>query len=240
MAIDFTATSCDGNEHHLYAELDAGKVVVLEFVMLVCAPCIVATKAIEKIIEPYESTNPGRVKLYSFGFLDSYTCDNMMAWKTSNSFTHEVFAKGEEMLSYYDQMGMPTTVVLGTAGHKVFYEALGYTPTIGTEMSNAIETALTESSLGIDDPVSDLGISVYPTFFSDEVFVDASKLSTEAVVDFYSTNGLKVKSVSINAGAKLAIPTSELPSGMYLLKIQPKEINQHNKNIIQSIKLIKN
>jgi hypothetical protein len=38
-AADFTANDCNGTSHHLFAELNAGKVVVVAFVMP-CTDCI--------------------------------------------------------------------------------------------------------------------------------------------------------------------------------------------------------
>ena len=42
-ALDFEQADCDSGVHHLFSELDAGKVVILDFVMSNCAPCIVGT-----------------------------------------------------------------------------------------------------------------------------------------------------------------------------------------------------
>lgn len=240
VAQDFTETSCSGIEHHLYAELEAGNVIVLEFVMLSCSPCIVATNALEDILAPFEASNPGRVKLYSYGFLDDYTCDQMIAWCNSNSFTHEVFSKGEDELSYYGPMGMPTILVLGTANHKVFCEAVGYTTAIGAQVKTAIETALAESSLGIDEPLRDLDFSVYPTVFNDVLYLDLSNITEESVVNIYNSGGMQVMSSSVEPGSKHTFSTAELPNGIYFLNLHARELKPSSQFITQSIKLIKN
>ena len=70
-AMDFTQADCYGVDHHLYPELDAGNVIILEYMMLNCAPCVTATKAMEALAIPYEQSHPGRVHIYSFAFLNS-------------------------------------------------------------------------------------------------------------------------------------------------------------------------
>jgi hypothetical protein len=62
-AMDFTQTDCDGTYHQLFSELDAGNVIILEYMMLNCAPCVTGTQAMEAVIKPYELSHPGRVHL---------------------------------------------------------------------------------------------------------------------------------------------------------------------------------
>ncbi len=44
-AMDVEQNDCDGAYHHLFAELDAGNVIILDYVMLNCAPCILGTQS---------------------------------------------------------------------------------------------------------------------------------------------------------------------------------------------------
>ena len=51
-ALDFTLPDCDGVSHHLFDELDQGKVVILEFAMIPsCQPCISAGGVLQQIRE---------------------------------------------------------------------------------------------------------------------------------------------------------------------------------------------
>ncbi|MBS1561442.1 MAG: hypothetical protein JSS89_07540 [Bacteroidetes bacterium] len=58
--MNFQRTDCNGTMHDLYADLDAGNVVVLEFFMQGCAPCISSGKQLESMRSTLEaSTNAG-------------------------------------------------------------------------------------------------------------------------------------------------------------------------------------
>lgn len=167
--MDFTQDDCQGTSHQLFTELDAGQVVILDFVMLNCAPCVVATNALQAIVAPYEFSHPGRVQIYTFGFLNAYTCEQMMAWGNNNDYSHPIFTQGEAQVSYYGGMGMPTIVVVGTDGHDVFYEGLGYAPKDDAAIIAAIDTALLYSPTGV--PVNDpkTPVRIYPTLFTDQL-----------------------------------------------------------------------
>ena len=56
-ATDFTALDCDGVSHHLFSELDSGKVIVIAWVMP-CGPCgSIALDAYTASLG-YANTNP--------------------------------------------------------------------------------------------------------------------------------------------------------------------------------------
>ncbi|HLN53227.1 MAG TPA: T9SS type A sorting domain-containing protein [Lentimicrobium sp.] len=238
VAMDFTETSCNGTEHHLFAELDQGKVIVLEFVMLNCSPCIVGTNAMVDITETFESVYPGRVKLYSYGFLDIYTCAQILSWQSINSYSHETFSQGEEQVSYYGGMGMPTIVVLGTTNHKVFYKTIGYTPAVDAPLKAAIESALTESSLGLEYPELNDNFKIYPTLFNDKLYLEAGDILNGSVIDLYNASGHKVISEIISPYNNKTLETASLPKGIYFLRLNSTDAD---KSIIsKTIKLIKN
>ncbi len=82
VAEDWTRTDCDGIEHHLYTELEAGYCVVMEFAMLPgCMPCITAAQNIEPVVDEFNATYDNRVKYYTFGYNDIYTCETIQAWR---------------------------------------------------------------------------------------------------------------------------------------------------------------
>jgi hypothetical protein len=232
-AMDFEQDDCDGAEHHLFSELDAGNAVILEFVMLNCAPCIVGTKALENITAPYEVSNPGRVHIYSFGFLNSYTCDQMMAWKSNNNFTHPVFTQGEEQVSYYGGMGMPTIVVVGTNEHKVFFKSIGYTPEIDDEIAQAIDSALLYNPTGVGEKITLNAFRIYPTLFSDHFNVETSREFAGAEIVIYDTFGRLVLVSGVPESGKLTIPVAGLLSGLYIARLKT------NSGLSDGIRLIR-
>lgn len=217
VAMDFTQSDCHGNQRHLFSELDAGHVIVLEFIMLNCAPCITATKFLETLLTPYETSHPGRVGFYSFGFLDTYTCDQLNAWVINNKFNHPIFSHGEEQVNYYGGMGMPTIVVVGTNEHKVFYNSIGYTPSQDPLILAAINSALLYNPTGIGEQDVNSILSVYPTVFSDwlEVRLEQEFPSSRFfLVDVFGRKVLETRLESATSAVSMA--TTGLSAGMYI------------------------
>lgn len=219
-AMDFTQAECEGIEHHLFSELDAGNVIILEFVMLNCVPCIVATNALEDLTGPYELTHPGRVRICSFAFLNSYTCDQILAWRSNNEFSHPVFNNGEEQVSYYGGMGMPTIVVVGTNEHNVFYKSIGYTPSIDDLIREAIDSALLYNPTGVDEKISSSDFRVYPTLFSDQLYVETSKEFTGAEIIIFDAFGRQVLIFHVPESGRVIIPAAGLSKGLYIARLK--------------------
>jgi len=232
-AMDFTQEECNGNSHHLFAELDAGKVVILDFVMLNCAPCIVGTNALEGIVGPYENSHPGRVHIYSYGFLNSYTCEQMTAWKENNGYDHPVFNNGEEQVDYYGGMGMPTMVVVGTNEHKVFFKSIGYLPSMDKEIKAAIDSALLYNPTGMKE-IEANRYRVFPTVFRNAVQVEADPGLAGSQVSFYDAFGREILNTTVPSGGKTILSFPDLPKGFYFLRIVGTE------GYSEGIRLIRN
>jgi hypothetical protein len=219
-AMDFEQDECSGTPHHLYAELDAGNVVILEYVMLNCAPCIIGTKALESLTSPYEISHPGRVHIYSFAFLNSYTCEQILAWKSDNNFTHPVFNNGEEQVDYYGGMGMPTIVVVGTNEHKVFFKSIGYTSAIDDLIREALDSALIYNPMGIGEQIPVSGFSIYPTLFTDRLNVVTNNEFTGTELFIYDTFGREVVVSRVPESGNLSIPVAGLSRGIYIARLK--------------------
>jgi thiol-disulfide isomerase/thioredoxin len=233
ISMDFTQDDCGGISHQLFTEHDAGKVIILEFVMLNCAPCISATKALETLLQPYETNYPGRVQIYSFGFLNSYKCDQMSAWRSNNHFNHPVFSGGEEQVSYYGGMGMPTIVITGTDEHKVFYKSIGYTPGVDDEILAAIDSALKYSPSGIADHKLTGQFSIYPTVFSNNFSVKTDRELAGYQVCLTDSFGREIIHATVPSSGILMLDGSGLPAGIYFARLIGKG------QVSEGIKLIK-
>lgn len=232
-AMDFDQADCAGMQHHLFAELESGKVVILEFVMLNCAPCITATKSLEKIIGAYSAEDKERIELYSMGFLNAYTCPQMNAWRTNNNFSHEVFTGGEQQVAYYGGMGMPTIVVLGSNQHKVYYKTSGYTPALDPQIRTAIDSALTYSALGIRETLSRESFNVYPTISSGDFTINVKNVPENSVVTIFNITGNAVTSLPVGQNGKFTIKGGQMPAGFYIARLKTGNIYS------EGIKLIK-
>jgi thiol-disulfide isomerase/thioredoxin len=223
-AMDFQQEDCEGISHQLFTELNAGKVVVLDFVMLNCAPCIVGTNALENIAGDYESSHPGRVAIYSFGFLNSYTCEQLLAWKNDNSYIHPVFNNGEDQVDYYGGMGMPTIVVIGTDAHRVFFKSIGYTPSIDNKIREAIDTALLYSPTGINEMNNFSNFRIYPTLTNELIRVETGGGHPGAEFVLHDTFGRQVLSAPIHESGAQSFSLTGLASGVYFARIRDKDI----------------
>jgi len=125
-AQDFTKTDCDGLSHHLFAELDSGYCVFMEFAMMPsCQPCIIAGKKVEKMKLTVNAQHPGQMKWYLMEFSGSSNCASMTNWKNTNGITSTALPQGNTEVDYYGGMGMPTLVLLGGADHKVLWRKVG-------------------------------------------------------------------------------------------------------------------
>lgn len=148
-AVDFTLDDCAGTSHHLFDELDVGKIIIMEFAMVACSPCIDAGNVLQDVLDAHEITHPGQVKWYTWGYMDSYTCAIMEEWATDNGFTPSAtFNNGSDQVPYYGGMFMPTIVVLAGSDHQVLLVQHGYIPSTYSHVEGAISTALT---IGIEE-----------------------------------------------------------------------------------------
>jgi hypothetical protein len=232
-AMDFTQADCYGEDHHLYSELDAGNVIILEFMMLNCAPCVTATTAMEELVKPYDQSHPGRVHIYSFAFLNSYTCEQIIQWERDFNFDHPAFSEGEAQVSYYGGMGMPTLVVVGTNEHNVFYKSIGYTAEVDDMIREAVDSALLYNPTGVDENILSGRFLVYPTLFSGQLYVETGAEYAGAEMIIFDTFGRQVLHASIPASGRASIPAAGLSKGLYIARLK------NSNGISDGIKLVR-
>lgn len=133
-----------GREYDLYKLMDSGYVVVQEYVMMSCRPCITAGKGLENIVNSLRKLHPGRIKYFQTAYEDETDAATMKKWVKDNGFTPDaVFIKGTKEVAFYGGMGMPTIVVLGGGQrHKGYYKRLGYSPRDNGVIIKAVRRAL--------------------------------------------------------------------------------------------------
>lgn len=136
-----------GKQYDLYNCLDSGVVIVHEYVMMSCRPCITAGKGLEKIVNSLRKLHPGRILYFQTVFDDVTDAATMKKWVKDNSFTPDaIFLKGASEVAFYGGMGMPTILVLGGGQrHKGYYKRLGYSPRDNGVIIKAIRRALSLS-----------------------------------------------------------------------------------------------
>jgi len=228
-AEDWTRTDCDGLEHHLFAELDAGNCVIMEFAMATgCVPCITAAENIGPLVDEYNALYDNRVKYYTFDYDDGLTCEDMLAWADEYALNPTaVFNNGTDILAYYGSMGMPTIVIVGGADHGVDYEKMGFTV---SQMEN-IEASILQA-LGIEETTVpntyETPFTVFPNPSTQTVSVSGNAVisGNVTVTDIHGTMIEHTGNFTFsNTGtATYSLNVGNFSNGIYFI-----QVNEHGK-----------
>jgi hypothetical protein len=232
-ATDFTANDCSGNSHTLFTELDAGKVIVLTWVMP-CVTCIKPTSIVANTTQGYASSNPGRVKFYLVDDYADDACSVLTDWATQNSIsTNATFSNAIIDPLIYGGFGgvMQKTIVLGGANHTVFFNVNGAIPDNPVDLRTAIANALAATSGVVNNNNVILGLSLFPSPASV-----ASKLnytltkSTSVTIDILTILGEKVNSISVGTQSpgkhEYQLNLESLSEGTYFVKLNVGDATQ--------------
>lgn len=221
-ATDFTSIDCDGNTHHLFSELENGKVIVIAWVMP-CLPCgIPATSAYESVLS-YQSSHPDRVKFYLVDDYANTSCDDLKAWATNNSMgSCTTFSDPEIDMTDYGPTGMPKIVVLGGENHEVFYNKNNSNAAQG--VASAIDQALSTTSINNRDNNIEVTFSPNPT---SSVLNITYELNLASIInmDIFNMLGQKIDSDQINPrlfSGNYQLNTSLFYEGTYFINISAK------------------
>jgi hypothetical protein len=143
VATDFNVADCNGEMHHLFDELDAGKVVVMAWVMP-CASCIADPAYAFSLSETYANTHPDKVIFYLVDDYADTNCSTLQSWAANFGMGKSTIFSNEAIkMSDYGEDGMPKIVVLGGgAEHKVYYNK-NFT---SEGIDEAIEYAISQST----------------------------------------------------------------------------------------------
>ena len=143
-ATDFSTTDCDGNGHTLFTELDAGKVIVLNWVMP-CSSCINGSLSAYNIVQGYASSNPGQVFHWLLDDNGGSTCTTLINWCNSYGIgpNNTIFQNTGNAANEanYGGAGMPHVCVVGP-DHHIYFNGLGSAAYNPTGVTNAINQAL--------------------------------------------------------------------------------------------------
>ncbi len=190
-ATNFICDDCTGVSHNLFNELDAGKVVILCWVMP-CASCIGPTKTTYNVVQSFNLSYPDRVKMYICDDYANTNCSSLNSWCTQNGLTNATkFSNSAIKMSDYGSNGMPKIVVVGNYTHQVYYNTNN---TVNVDLlTNAITTALEDFSVSISDPVQVNDIKIYPNPANNEVSLNfTSEKSEPCELVIYNNSGIQV------------------------------------------------
>jgi hypothetical protein len=228
-ATDFKVNDCGGTERHLFAELDAGKVIVLAMVHP-CSSCIGPAKSALAISKTFETAHPGKVVYYLTEDFGNTPCATLVSWGNTNAiFGVPIISDEIVTQANYGGAGMPKTVVIAGSNHKIYFNQNNGLN--ATNFTAAINNAIATSGVN-ETAQKDFKMSIYPNPANSQLSVNYHLNSaSEISFDIYNLLGTKVKSFSSfkqNAGFHLEsqFDTESLNNGIYFLKINAGENSQ--------------
>lgn len=236
-AMDFNIVDCNGAPHHLFSDLDAGKVVIIEYFMNSCSPCITAGQQLEAMKTDLLAEYPGKIKAYTFAFNNSYSCTTVRNWVTNNGFTTVPSDSGAAQVAYYGGMGMPTIVILGGTNHSILGSPyIGFSTSDTTMMAADIRNFLGSASVNENSAVS--GLNVFPNPANAEVKVSFTlKESSDITIEIVDVTGRVVATVMKEKAFRGEIiktfNTAAIAQGNYVIRINANgSISQQKLNVI--------
>lgn len=238
-ATNFNCNDCASVNHDLFTELNAGKVVVICWVMP-CSACIAGALSAQSACNSFSTSNPGKVMFYCVDDYANTTCATLSNWCTTNGITNAnaKFSNVAIDMANYGAAGMPKVVVLGSTNHTIFYNMSNAAIT-----TSGIQTAITNALGAIAAGVNEVGNSV---FTETSIYPNPSNASSKLVFNLAKDSKVKVEILN-QLGQKVAevfnsdlqkgensmtINTSELSSGNYFINISDGELSKKLKFVV--------
>lgn len=219
---NFTSSDCTGQEHTLFTELDAGKVVVMVWVMP-CGSCTTPAKNAYAVVQEYESSYPGKVLYYLIDDEGNTNCTSLNNWANTNNISADAtFSDATISMNDYGTPGMPKVVVTGGPEHTIYFNKNGSAAGNSASIQAAIDNAL--GLTGITNGTGPVALKVYPNPAIGSIVAEYSHATTINVeVELLNTLGQRVRYELIEdqpAGTyQYKIETAGLERGIYLVKI---------------------
>lgn len=215
---------CNGQNHDLYQELDAGKAVILHFFMPNCGSCVPPAKAIQKMANSLLLKYPGQIRGYAMPFNNSTTFTYASSWVSNNGLPfYTPYDSGAAQVAKYGGFGMPTIVVLGGKGvnRRVMFFTMSFATSDTSRMRDSIVALLktAESQPLSSDNKNQL--TIYPNPTSDKLTIGlGEKLNTTQFLTVRDFMGTLVRKLEVgNSSSMFSIDTSELPVGNYTITL---------------------
>jgi len=219
-ATNFTCNDCKDNTHDLFTELDAGKIIVLCWVMP-CGSCAGPTITTYNVVESYQTNYPNTVYMYLCDDYANTNCTSLTSWANGYNVTDPTFFSNAAIkMEDYGSPGMPKIVVLAGPDHVVLYSAVNSVN--ANLLQGAIDTAL--SSIGIPERENNLeSISISPNPVNEiSVLTCNLKKDTYAKIEIRNLEGRlsgTLFSGSLSQGEnRLALNLSSYRPGVYFIR----------------------
>lgn len=218
-ATDFTSSDCNGNSYNLFTDLDAGKIVVIIWTMP-CGACVSGALTAYNIVQSYEASYPGKVKMLLVDDFGNTPCSSITSWGNSNGMTRSIkFSDSSIRMSDYGVSGMPKTIAIAPDHTVIFNENDGVDP---EALQAAIDAALSITSVK-DYPASISQMSVYPNPALNSAVLKLQLIRGSKVeISFYDLQGKLIQNVfsgNCNSGEnQVPLDLSKMSNGVYQIK----------------------
>lgn len=208
-AMQMNGLDCNGNSMDVFADLNAGKAVVLFYYMPNCGSCPPHANRIQTMVNNVMNTYPGMVKGYAFPFQNTTTCAYSQSWVTNNNLNfYAPMDSGAASVAYYGGFGMPTVVLLGGLDHRVMFSTQNMTAGDTTVMRDSILNLFAT------------GVNTLPGFISSfNAFPNPANTSVQIELNVTKASMIKMEIVNI-LGEIIEVPyNAETPAGLFRKEI---------------------
>ena len=238
-ALQFNRLDCNGNSIDLFADLDAGKAVILHFFMPSCGTCIPVAQKMQTMSQTINATYPGMVKGYAFPFQNSTTCSYTSTWVSTNNLStlYAPVDSGATQVAYYGGFGMPTVVVLGGLDHQVLFTTQNFVTSDTTTIKEAILNMF-QNANGLNDiNVTGDNFLLFPNPANEFLNIGTidkgiSSLHVD-ITDITGKNVLSISNENFSSSSLDKMNTSQLNNGNYFVRV-----NLNGKSYIRKLMVI--
>lgn len=228
VAMQISGPDCNNVSHDLFADLDAGKAVVVFFFMPACGSCPPPALQIQAMANNIMVTYPGMVTAYAMPFNNTTTCATTASWVSSNGLgLYSPYDSGAVQVANYGGFGMPTAVLLGGTDHRVMFTTQSFSTADTLTMRDSILALFGATPLGIHDDHLPTGLSslnIYPNPANQHCMIALELTeSSDVYVDVTDITGRQIAVISDtkkqSGNLKLHYNTQALATGTYHLRI---------------------
>jgi Secretion system C-terminal sorting domain len=221
---NFSKMDCNGTMADCFADLDAGKIVILHLHHS-CSACPPPAQKMQAMANNILANHPGTIKAYAFATDDLLSCSGSQTWVSSNNLMlYAPMDSGAAITAYYGT-GMPKVIVLAGKDHRIVYNSAAFSTSDTTMIRDSILNRLGFGANGIFDVVNPISnLSVFPNPSANQFTVSGYKFSENATIKVYDLVGKEMIEQKIINQKSEIISTKNLPNGIYLLKVSANGI----------------
>lgn len=223
-ATNFTCNDCSGVSHELFKDLDAGKIIVLVWVMP-CGSCTGPAITAYNIVKSYQAANPDKVRFYLADDLGNTNCSSLGSWCTGNGIEQSSyslrFTNSKIKMTDYGTSGMPKIVVLAGSNHTVLYNINNTVN--ATDLKNAINNALVITGTS-DNTNTDHSLKISPNPTRESTIISCTLDQPSKVkIELLNADGKLIQTIysgNLTGGEnKMNVNVSNYHSGIYYIKL---------------------